>query len=206
LTKNRLIALVALAMGGAVSAALLILANPARDTVDVYAVAHDIPAGATITADSLRVEPVVIASGVASLFTLGDETQVVGLHAGHGLSAGQLLQRGDVIAAGTVADERLVFVPVKDAPPALPGSRLDLLIIGGTADHPAVIPFAIGVEVRAVVPSGFIVAVPSKQASAFVYAAEVMRLAAVIAAPGAAVGSESPIGAPDQAMAVAAQP
>jgi hypothetical protein len=105
-----------------------------------------------------------------------------------------------------VADERLVFIPVKDAPPATPGSKLDLLVVAGTPDHPAIMPFALGIEVRAVVTGGFIVAVPSRQASAFVYAAEEMNLAAVVAAPGAAIGTESPIGAPDQALAVAAQP
>lgn len=204
--KNWLIALVALATGGGVSAALLILANPSREEVDVFAVAHDLPSGAVITADSLRLEPVVISSGVSSMFTRADETRLEGLRAGHNLSAGQLLQRGDVLTAGAVADERLVVVPVKDAPPAVPGSKVDLLVIGGTPDHPIIIPFALGVEVRAVVSGGFVVAVPSRQASAFVYAAEVMHLAAVIAAPGSAVGSESPIGAPDQAMAVVAQP
>ena len=68
------------------------------------------------------------------------------------------------------------------------------------------VPFALGVEVRAVATGGFVVAVPSRQASAFVYAAEAMRLVAVVAAPNAPKGDEAPIGAPDQAMAVAAQP
>jgi hypothetical protein len=55
------------------------------------------------------------------------------------------------------------------------------------------------------VTGGFVVAVPSRQAAAFVYAAEVMRLVAVVAAPDAATGSESPIGAPEQALAVASE-
>ena len=204
--KNWLVALVALGLGGGVSAALLFLGNPSRAQVDVYAGAHDLPAGAAITADSLRLEPVFIGDGVSSLYRSGDEAQLEGLHASHDLIAGQLLQRNDLLAAGTVADERLVFLPVKDAPPAMPGSKLDLLVVGGTPDHPSIIPFALGIEVRAVVTGGFIVAVPSRQATAFVYAAEEMNLAAVVAAPGAATGTESPIGAADQALAVAAQP
>jgi hypothetical protein len=111
-----------------------------------------------------------------------------------------------VVPASQSADVRLVFIPVKDAPPASAGSKIDLLAISGTADHPDVIPFALGVDVHAVVPGGFIVAVTSRQAPAFVYAAEVMRLVAVIAAPGAPAGNEEPVGAPEQALAVASQP
>jgi len=203
--KNWMVALVALAMGGAVSAALLVFANPSRGQVDAYAVTADVPLGSAITRDVLRLEPVSIVAGDTSLFTRGDDSQLAGLRAGHDLIAGQLLQRSDVIAPSTVSDERLVFVPVKDAPPATPGSKLDLLLVSGTPEQPAILPFALGVEVRAVVTGGFVVAVPSRQAAAFVYAAEVMRLVAVVAAPGAAIGSESPIGAPDQALAVAAQ-
>ena len=153
----------------------------------------------------LRLEPVAISAGDSALFARGDEAQLAGVRAGHDLRAGQLLQRGDVIAPSAVSDERLVFVPVKDAPPAAPGSKLDLLLISGTTDQPAIVPFALGVEVRAVATGGFVVSVPSRQAAAFVYAAEVMHLVAVVAAPDAVVGSETPIGAPDQALAVAAE-
>jgi SAF domain len=204
--KNWMVALIALAMGGAVSATLIVFTNPARDQVDVFALTRDLPAGSVITLDVLRFEPVVISAGASTLFTRGEESQLDGLRAGHDLAAGQLLQRADVIGVSGVADERLVFIPVKDAPPAQAGSRLDLLYVAGTADSPAIVPFALGVEVRAAVTGGFVIAVPSKQAAAFVYAAEVMRLVAVVAAPGAASGSETPIGAPDQALAVAAQP
>jgi hypothetical protein len=203
--KNWMVALVALAMGGAVSAALLVVANSSRGEVDAYAVAQDVASGSAITREALRLEPVSISAGDASLFTRADASQLVGLRAGHDLTAGQLLQRGDVLAPSAVSDERLVFVPIKDAPPAAPGSKLDLLLVSGTADQPAIVPFALGVEVRAAVTGGFVVAVSSRQAAAFVYAAEVMRLVAVVAAPDAATGSEGPIGAPDQALAVAAQ-
>jgi hypothetical protein len=203
--KNWMVALLALAMGGVVSAALLVFADPSRGEVEAYAVTSDVPLGNAITRDLLRLEPVSIVAGDTSLFTRGDASQLAGVRAGHDLIAGQLLQRSDVIAPSTVSDERLVFVPVKDAPPATPGSKLDLLVVSGTPEQPAVVPFALGVDVRAVVPGGFVVAVPSRQAAAFVYAAEAMRLVAVVAPPGAAAGTESPIGAPDQALAVAAQ-
>jgi hypothetical protein len=99
-----------------------------------------------------------------------------------------------------------VFVPVKDAPPALPGSKVDLLVVTGSPDRPAIVPFALGVDVRGVVTGGLIVAVSSRQAAAFVYAAETMQLIAVIAMPGAPAGDEAPVDAPDQALAVASQP
>ena len=204
--KNWMVALIALAMGGAVSATLLVFANPARGEVDVFAVTRDLPAGSAITADVLRLEPVVISAGASSLFTRGEASQLGGRRAGHDLSAGQLLQRADLVGVSAVPDERLVFIPIKDAPPAAPGSKLDILYVSGTADSPSIVPFALGVEVRAVVTGGFVIAVPSKQAAAFVYAAEVMRLVAVVAAPDAVGGAESPIGAPDQALAVVAQP
>jgi SAF domain len=204
--KNWMVALIALAMGGVVSATLLVFANPARDTVDVFAVTRDLQAGSPVTADVLRLEPVIISAGASSLFTRGEESQLDGRRVGHDLSAGQLLQRADLVGISAVPDERLVFIPIKDAPPAAPGSKLDILYVSGTADSPSIVPFALGVEVRAVVTGGFIIAVPSKQAAAFVYAAQVMRLVAVVAAPDAAGGSESPIGAPDQALAVVAQP
>ena len=203
--KNWMVALLALAMGGAVSAALLVFASSSRGEVEAYAVTQNLTAGSAITRAVLRLEPVAISGGDAALFARGDEPQLVGVRAAHDLQAGQLLQRGDVIAPSAVSDERLVFIPIKDAPPAAPGSELDLLLVSGTTDQPAIVPFALGVEVRAVVTGGFVVAVPSRQAAAFAYAAEVMRLVAVVAAPGAAVGSESPISAPDQALAVASQ-
>ena len=195
----------ALALGIAVSAALLVFGNPARDEIEVYAVAHDVPAGSALTQDALRVVAVMLPDGASSLFPKGS-SDLRGTQAAHDLIAGQLLQRADVVPASHSADVRLVFIPVKDAPPAATGSKIDLLVISGTSDRPEVIPFALGVDVRGVVPGGFIVAVTSRQASAFVYAAEVMRLVAVIAASGAPVGNEEPVGAPDQALAAASQP
>jgi hypothetical protein len=200
-----LLALVALAIGGGVSMALLIAANPARDTVEVVVAARDLPAGATLGSDALAFERINLGGNRSNLFTRPDEPQLSGQRASHDLASGQLIQRSDVTDARSMPDRRLVFVPVKDAPVAPAGSRVDLLVIGGTADSPSVFPFALGVEVRSAVAGGLVVAVPSKSAAAFVYAAETMHLTAVIAEPGAADGAEAPISSSDQAMATAAQ-
>lgn len=204
--KNWLVAGVALGLGGAVSAALIVFANPARDEVGVYAVAHDLPAGSAITTDALRVVSVLLPDGASSLFSASDAPELRSTRAAHDLIAGQLLQRGDVVSGETAPDLRLVFIPVKDAPPAPTGSKLDLLVISGTPDHPSVIPFALGVDVRSVANGGFVIAVSSRQAPAFVYAAENMHLVAVVAAPGVGAGNEAPVDDQDQALAVAAQP
>jgi hypothetical protein len=203
--KNWIVAAIALGMGASVTVALLVFANPARGEVDVFAAARDIPAGSIITRDLLSAEGVVIPYGTSTFFTATEGVQLVGLRTVRDLGAGELIQKVDVMPASGSADERLVFIPIKDAPPAAPGSRLDLLMLGGTADRPAIVPFATGVEIRAVVTGGFIVAVPSRQAAAFVYAAEVMRLVAVVAAAGSAPGAESPVDAPEQALALASQ-
>jgi SAF domain len=203
--KNWIIAAIALALGTAVTVALLVFANPARDEVYVYAAARDIPAGSLITRDFVETEGVVIPDATSSFFSADDGSQLVGLRASRDVPAGQLIQRADVMPASGSPDERLVFIPVKDAPPAAPGAHLDLLLISGTPDHPDVVPFALGVEVREAVTGGFIVAVPSRQAPAFVYAAEVMRLVAVVGAPGSPPGSEAPVDAPDQAVSLASQ-
>ena len=204
--KNWVVAAVAVAMGVAVSAALLVLTNPSRSEEDAFALARSVAAGDVIAADALRLEPVTAGPSTTSLFTRADAAHLDGARAAHDLLAGQLLQRSDVADSQTLLDTRLVFVPVKDAPPAVAGQRVDLLIIGGSADSPSVVPFALGVEVRAVVTGGLVVAVPSRQATAFVYAGEVMRLVAVIADAGAPTGSEEPISAPDQALAAVANP
>lgn len=204
--KNRLVAGLALALGISVAAALIVFGNPARDEVDVYAVARDLPSGTPLNSDSLRLVAVLLPDGGSSLFQRADLAELSSKRAAHDLFAGQLLQRSDVTSAPSAADVRLVFVPVKDAPPAAPGTKVDLLVISGTPDHPAVIPFALGVDVRGVVQGGFIVAVSSRQAPAFVFAAETMRFIAVVAVPGGSTGGEEPIDAPDQALAVASQP
>lgn len=204
--KNWMVAVIAVAMGIAVSAALLVLTNPSRAKVEVYALARSVAAGEVIAADALRLEPVATQDSATSLYTSDDASRLAGARATHDLTAGQLLQRSDVADTQSSLDERLVFLPVKDAPPAVAGDRVDLFVIGGTADSPTIVPFALGVAVRGVVAGGLVVGVPSKEASAFVYAGEAMRLVAVIAAPGAPAGSEEPISSPDQALAAVAQP
>jgi hypothetical protein len=203
--KSWIVAVLAVALGVGVSGALLIYTNPSRSEVEVYALSRSISGGDVITLDALHLEGIVVAGGAGSLFKRGDAAELQGVRAAHDLVAGALLQRSDVAPAQSVSDERLVFLPIKEAPPAVPGQLVDLLTVGGASDSPAVVPFALGIEVRAVVTGGLVVAVPSKEASAFVYAAEVMRLVAVIAAPDAHIGSEPPISSPDQAVTAVAQ-
>jgi hypothetical protein len=203
--RRWVLAFVALAVGGAVSATLFILANPSRDAVEVYVAARDLPAGASLGVDAVAIERMPVASRRSLFFGRGDESRLAGLRASHDLLSGQLIQRSDAMDASSAPDRRLVFVPLKDVPSAARGSKVDLLAIGGNPDHPTVIPFALGVEVRSTNGAGLTVVVTSRQASAFVYAADAMRLVAVIAEPGASEGAETPVSSSSEAMAVAAQ-
>ena len=205
-SKRRwLVALAAIAVGGCVSAAMLVAGNPARGTIEVYVATRDLPAGSALGPDALALERITPVSGLKLLFGRGDESALSGLRASHDLISGQLVQRSDVMDASSAPDRRLVYLPVKDVPAAAAGSKVDVLVITGPADHLTVVPFAFGVEVRSIVAGGLVVVVTSRQAAAFVYAANAMRLAAVIAEPGGAAGNEGPISTPDQAMAAAAQ-
>ena len=195
-----------MAMGLGVSATLLVLVSPEHAMLEVYAAAKDIPAGSPLAPDSVVLLQVNAAGLPQRLFTRGDATKLVGLHATHDLASGQLIQGSYVTSVDSIAVRRLVFVPVKDAPPAAAGSKVDLLFVDGTLDHLSVSPFALGVEVRASVAGGFVVAVSSRQAAAFVYAASAMHLAAVVADPGTSNGAEGAVSTVEQAMAVAAQP
>ncbi len=202
--KRWLVALAALLAGGGVSAALLVAVDPARGAAEAYAAARDMAAGSTLSADAIHLERVSLAGGTSALFTRDETSRLLAMRAAHDLTAGQLIQRSDVMSSTSFADRRLVFVPVTGAPPTSPGARVDLLIIAGSADRPTVEPFALGVEVQSAVSGGLVVAVPAKEAGAFVYAATTMHLAAVVAEPGAADGSEVPISSLDDAMAAAA--
>jgi hypothetical protein len=172
----------------------------------VFAAARDIPAGSALTSDAIALERVKVMGSHALFFTRGDESKLANLHATHELAAGQLIQRSDVAAPSSIPDQRLVFIPVKDAPPVTTGSKVDLLMISGTSDHLSVTPFALGVHVRALASGGLVIVVSSRDASAFVYAASAMQLVAVIAEPGTADGAEVSVSSRDQAVAVAAQP
>src|SRR5882762_680041 len=120
--RRWLVALTALVIGGGVSAALLFVANPDRDLAEVYVASRDISAGAALSSDGLALERVRVASGRSLLFGRGDESALSGARASHDLASGQLIQRTDVKDAGSFADRRLVFVPLKDTPSAAPGS------------------------------------------------------------------------------------
>ena len=202
--KRWLIAMAALLAGGGVSAALLLAADPSRGAIDVYAAARDVPAGAALTTDAIQLKRVSFEGGAAFLFTRGDEARLTAMRAAHDLGSGQLIQRGDVVGTTSFADRRLVFIPISAVPATTAGARVDLLLIGGSAEHPTVVPFALGIEVQATVSGGLVVAVPAKAAAAFVYAGMTMHLTAVVAEPGATDGTEFPISSPDEAIAVAA--
>jgi SAF domain. len=199
-------ALLALAIGGSVSAALLVFANPDRDAIEVYAAAKDIPVGSALATDSVVLVRVNAAGLPALLFRRGDASRLAALRATHDLAAGQLIQQSDATSQDSIADRRLVFIPVKDAPPVAAGSKVDLLVVDGSPDHLSVSPFALGVEIRASMAGGLVVVVSSKQAPAFVYAAIALRLTAVIADAGTAGGAEGAVSTAEQAMAAAAQP
>lgn len=198
-----IVAAAALGLGCAVTAGLLVFANPARDVVDVFIAARDVPGGAQL-GDAMAVEPMSVAS-TALVFTRRDGAALSSLFTTHALIAGQVIQRSDVAPAPP--DVRLVFLPIKDAPAAAPGSRVDLMSVTADATGAtSVQPFALGVEVRASSGGGLVVAVTSREAAAFVYAAAAMHLVAVVADPGAAPGSEAPVSSPLEATEVASQP
>ena len=198
-----MLALAALLAGGGVSAGLLVAADPSRGSVEAYAAARDVPAGAGLTQDAIQLTRVDIAGGTSFLFTRRDVDRLMTLRATHDISAGQLIQRSDVMAPTSIADRRLVLIPLSAVPTVPAGAKVDLLLIAGSADHPTVAPFALGVEVVASASGGLVVAVPAKAAAAFVFAGATMHLAAVVVEPGAADRAELPVATADDAMALA---
>jgi SAF domain len=199
-------ALVALGLGMSVSTALLLFANPDRNAVEVYAAARDLPSGSALASDSVVLVRINATGLPAQVFKRGDQVELASLRATHDLGAGQLIQRSDATKANAISDRRLVFLPVKDVPPAIAGSRVDLLAVDGSPDHLSVSPFALGVEVQSSVAGGLVVVVSSRQAPAFVYAAVAMHLTAVIAGASTGAGAEGSVSTAEQALAVAAQP
>src|SRR5258706_2155643 len=177
-------ALVALGLGMSVSAALLLFSNPDRNAVEVYAAARDLPAGSALAPDSVVLVR-MNATGLPPLVVRGsDQRALAGLSATHDLAAGQLIQRSDTATANAISDRRLVFIPVKDVPPAATGSRVDLLVIDGTPEHLSVSPFALGVEVQSSVAGGLVVVVSSRRGPPLLYAAVALHLRAGIAWTG----------------------
>lgn len=204
--KRWLVGIVALGLGVAVSATLLVFGNPSRDTVQVYVAAEDIPAGTLLGGRPVGLARVNAGAAHQLLFTRADGPALAELHASHDLVAGQLIQRSDAVASDSPADRRLVFVPLQNVPPAPPGSRVDLLVLDAAPDLLTVEPFALGVEVRSSTPAGLVLVVAAERAAAFVYAGAAMHLAAVIAEPGSSGGTESPVSTADQAIKVAEAP
>jgi SAF domain len=199
-------ALVALSLGISVSTALLLFANPDRNAIEVYAAARDLPSGSALAPDSVVLVRMNATGLPTQVFKGSDQAALASLRATHDLAAGQLIQRSDATRADAISDRRLVFLPVKDVPPAIAGSRVDLLTVDGSPDHLTVSPFALGVEVQSSVAGGLVVVVSSRQAPAFVYAAVAMHLTAVIAGASTGTGAESSVSTAEQALAVAAQP
>src|SRR5260221_14226921 len=104
--KNWIVAAIAIAMGVGVSATLLVLTNPSRNEVDVYALTRDVSAGDVIATDALRLEPGMARAGHASLFARGDGTLLAGVGAAHDLAGREPLQRGARPADGFVVGHR----------------------------------------------------------------------------------------------------
>ena len=115
--KRRLIAIVAIVVGGAVSAALLVMTDPSRGSVNVWAAARDVTSGSQLDTQAIALVKVGAGAEGPLLFTAGEGPSLMRLRATHDLVAGQLIQRSDVTSSQAPADMRLVFVPLKDAPP-----------------------------------------------------------------------------------------
>src|SRR5437879_12222846 len=105
-----MIALAALLAGGGVSAGLLVAADPSRGSVEAYAAARDVPAGAGLTQDAIQLTRVAIAGGTSFLFTRRDVDRLMTLRAAHDIGAGQLMQRSDVMAPTASAAPRLAVL------------------------------------------------------------------------------------------------
>jgi len=191
----------ALLAGACVTLALLVYANPESGSRELYVAARDVPAGAALDAGAVRL---VRARPPVSESLLFGKTAGPGLlrsSAAHDLVSGQLLQRGDVASTAAVSDRRLVWLPLKDGPAVAAGESVDLLLVLGSGSGLTVMPFALGVTVESAQGGGVVVAVPSSQASAYVYTGLSQRLVAVVAEKGARRGGEQPVASLDQALA-----
>lgn len=202
--RRWLVTAAALATGAATTALLLWYGSPERGTVLAYVLTRDVPAGSTIGLESVRLQPFRLAPGVRLPLGPGSERRLQTEPAAHDLGAGQLIQAADLAAAqAPVPDRRLVLVPVKEVPPVAPGDRVDLLLITGSAERTAVVPFVLGLEVHAVSPAGLVVVASSRAASGLVYAGATSRLVAVAADRSARKGQEPAVSSMEDATAVA---
>ena len=198
--KRWLLSAAALLSGLAVSAALLVYSNPDAGGSEVLVAAADLPAGAPLGSGAARLQRMRLQMPARLFFGRGAEAELARHRAGHDLIAGQLIQRSDLAPILTAPDLRLVWLAVKDAPPAAAGDRVDLLLLSGAGDRATVAPFALGVPVHAAQAGGLVLRVPSAQAAAYVYAAANLRLAAVLVEPGSPPGLEAPVNSPEQAV------
>jgi len=113
----RLLAGVAI-VAGCVLLGARVLAG-ADDTVAVWSVGHDVPAGAAIDRGDLVVTRVLFAAGSADRYLPVSTELEPGATATHDLTAGELLPRSAVAVGG---DIDLVEVPLSVAPDDLPAS------------------------------------------------------------------------------------
>jgi hypothetical protein len=206
--RRWLVTAAALSTGIATTALLLWYGSPERGAVLAYVLTRDVPAGSTVGLESVRLQPFRLARGVRLPLGPGSERRLQMEPAAHDLGAGQLIQAADLAVAQTpaqtpVQDRRLVLVPVKEAPPLAAGDHVDLLLITGSAERTSVVPFVLGLEVRAVSPAGLVVVASSRAASGLVYAGATSRLVAVAADRAARPGQEPAVSSMDDATAVA---
>lgn len=194
-------AAVALVAGACVTVALLVYSNPDSGARELYVAARDLPAGAAFDRPALRLVKVRPPVAESLLYGKAAGPSLLRSRAAHDLLSGQLIQRGDVAASGAVVDRRLVWIPLKESPAVAAGQSVDLLLVQGSGSALSVSPFALGVPVDSAQSGGLVLAVPSSQASAYVYAADSMRLVAVAAEPGSRRGAEAPVSSLEQALA-----
>lgn len=195
----------ALITGAATTGLLLWYGSPERGAVPAYVLLRDVPAGGLVGLEAARLEPVRLPAAARPPLGAGSEHLLQSSPAAHDLRAGQLIQAGDLAAGRAAPDRRLVLVPLHEAPPLAPGDRIDLLLLSGGGERSSVVPFVLGLEVRAVVPGGVVVAASSRAASGLVYAGAAARLAAVVAEPASRPGQESTVSSIDEAAAAVRQ-
>jgi hypothetical protein len=196
--RRWIVAVAALLSGAAVATGLVAYTSTSGAGTEVYVVAHDLPAGSPVAIEQLRLEKVRLGGAARAAFGRGSERELERRRAAHDLSAGQLLQRSDLLPVSNGGDRRLVMLPIKEMPPVAAGDRIDLLLVTGTSDRTGVTPFASGLEVVTTTPGGVVVAVSARQAAALVYGSVAARLIAV-AAPGGG-GEEAPVASLQQAL------
>jgi len=129
----------------------------ADDTVAVWSVGHDVPAGASIDRGDLVVTRVHFAAGSADRYLPASAEPEPGATATHDLAAGELLPRS-AVAVG--ADTDLVEVPLSVAPDDLPASVRQGAIVDVWVTPAAPATSADRVRARLALEDVVVVAVP----------------------------------------------